>query len=136
MAKTINLSFDGYWLKAIGDDAKGSGIYLVYRGVDKDKSVSLKELIYIGESETVQARIEKHEKNDKWKAKLQTGEILIFSFASVTSPDRERAEAALIFKHKPDCNDEYVNNFPFDQTTVNSKGKCKFILPSFTVNKT
>jgi len=135
MAKTINLDFDGYYPKMIGKSAKGSGIYLVYRCIEKEKTVYLKKLIYIGESEKVWERVDKHGKKEEWESKLQDAEVLCFAFASINGTDRKQAEAALIFKHKPECNEEYVDNFPFDQTTVNSKEKCKFISPSFTVSR-
>ena len=102
-----------------------------------EKNISIRKLIYIGESGKVKDRISGHRKKDEcWNGKLQSGEVLCYSFAPIASPDREMAEAALIFKHKPECNDEYVDNFPFDQTTVNSKGRCNSISSSFTVNKT
>lgn len=138
MAKTFDLSFSGYWRERfLSDVPNNSGIYLVYtcKNIDQ-QTLSTIKLIYIGESDKVRERIEKHEKKNQWKSKLLTGQELCFSFTSIENPDRERAEAALIFKHKPECNDEYVDNFPFDQTTVSSKGRCEFISPSFTVDKT
>ncbi len=61
--------------------------------------------------------------------------MLCYSFALITSPNREQAEAALIFKHKPVCNDDYKDNFPYDETTIKSSGHCKEIAESFTVRK-
>ncbi len=139
MDKTISLDFQGYWREINqGGIPNNSGIYLVYRCVynSSAKTVTLNKLIYIGEAEKVKERIENHEKKTMWRKKLQQGEQPCFSFAPIANPDRERAEAALIFKHKPECNEEYVNNFPFDQTTVSSKGRCEFISPSFTVYRT
>ena len=37
--------------------------------------------------------------------------------------DWERAEAAMIFKHKPPCNTQFVESFPFDTTTITTSGK-------------
>lgn len=140
MSKTIDLSFDGYWREVnVGGVPNDSGIYLVYVCTynQNEKNVSIRKLIYIGETEKVRERIQNHEKKEEcWDKKLNSGEVLCFSFAPVQSPDRERAEAALIFKHKPECNEEYVHNFPYEETSVNPKGKCTFINPSFTVHKT
>ena len=111
---------------------------MVYRCThnEQENTVSLKKLLYIGEAEQVRERIEGHEKKKEWKSKLLPGEQLCFSFAPVTNPDRERAEAALIFKHKPECNEEFINDFPYEETTVKSSGKCEFIESSFTVQTT
>jgi hypothetical protein len=139
MDKTIALDFQGYWREINqGGIPNNSGIYLVYRCVfnQSGQTVTLNKLIYIGESEEVKDRIENHEKKPIWQKKLQQGEQLCFSFAPITNSDRERAEAALIFKHKPECNEEYTTNFPFDTATINSSGRCDSIIASFTVNKT
>lgn len=139
MNKTINLEFNGYWREVNqGGIPNNSGVYLVYRCVfnQSDQSVTLNKLIYIGEACEVKKRIENHEKKPMWQKKLQLGEQLCFSFASIASPDMERAEAALIFKHRPECNEEYTTSFPFDSTTVNSSGRCYSIETSFTVNRT
>jgi hypothetical protein len=45
-------------------------------------------------------------------------------------------EAAYIFKHKPPENEEYIDSFPFDQTTVNSSGITRKLNTSFTVKRT
>jgi hypothetical protein len=42
----------------------------------------------------------------------------------------------MIFKHKPLENTEYVNDFPFDQTTMNLSGKTALLHTSFTVYRT
>lgn len=139
MNKTMNLEFQGYWREVNqGGIPNNSGIYLVYRCVfnQADQTVTLNKLIYIGEAGEVKKRIEDHEKKPVWQKKVQYGEQLCFSFAPITSPDRERVEAALIFKHKPECNEEYTMNFPFDATTVNSSGRCYSIIGSFTVDRT
>lgn len=136
MAKIINLNFEGYWIKreVVPSNA---GIYLVYVGKYNEKTdkVSLRRLIYIGEAENVNERLSNHEKWSEWEKFLQTGEILIFSMARATSPDRERAECALIYHHKPPTNEECTKEFPYEDTTVISEGRCAFISPEFTVKR-
>jgi hypothetical protein len=62
--------------------------------------------------------------------------VLCFSAARVeTKATRQRAEAALIFKHKPPVNDEYTGSFPFDTTTIKANGKIAKLTTSFTVKK-
>lgn len=52
------------------------------------------------------------------------------------APDRERAECALIYHHKPKCNDECKHSFSYEETTVVSAGRHKFIESPITVEKT
>ena len=80
-------------------------------------------------------RVDGHEKWDEWEDKLSWGQILCFSAALITlSGGRERAEAAMIYKHKPPCNEEYVNSFPYYETTVKTSGKNALLSSNFTVS--
>ena len=99
--------------------------------------MTLKRLLYIGESGDVQDRVANHDVWSSWRRELKQGEVLCFT-AALISPeaDRQRAEAAMIFKHKPPCNTEYTDNFPFDTTTVTTSGKNALMHASFTVTRT
>ena len=134
--KTIALDFQGYWLEVNkGGVPEKAGIYCVYAGT-YDKSadtVSLRELIYVGESYNVGARISNHERLSDWKKRLNTGETLCYSFAGATSEDRERAEAAVIYHHKPPCNTEYKDSFPFTETIIRTSGRNARLDSCFTV---
>ena len=135
--KTYTLSFNGYFRKpAIDSLPAKSGIYGVYRCTfnAQAKTVSLKELLYIGEADDINDRVTSHERWPDWEAKLKAGEVICFT-ASLISPqaDRERAEAAMINHYKPACNKEYVNNFPFGTTTVSIKGAWAEKKKEFTV---
>lgn len=139
MAKTIKLEFDGYWREVnLGSVPARSGIYLVYVCTYNESrdTVTLNKLIYIGEAENVHDRIAGHEKWPKWREYVPKGSEICFSFAGVTSSDRERAEAALIYYHKPPCCDEYIDSFPFEDTTVVSSGRCAKLSSPITVKKT
>lgn len=136
--KTIAVEFDGYWR----DDNKGgipatSGIYCVYECTHNvsEKTVTLQKLIYIGEAEVVRSRIADHEKRPDWLKHVHQGNEMAFSFGGVSSSDRERGEAAMIFKHKPPENTEYVDAFPFDKTTMSLSGKTALLTTNFTVNR-
>jgi len=137
--KTIASEFDGYWRdKDKGSIPSKSGVYCVYEctyNSEKD-SVSIHRLIYIGEADDVKDRIAKHGKRDKWLKHVRRENELCFSLGGVGSTDRSRAEAALIFKHKPPENDEYVDSFPFDKTTVSLSGKTALLTTRFTVDRT
>jgi len=139
-AKSYSLEFDGYWREpnVSGLPAK-SGIYGVYAcAYDAvGKTVTLNRLLYIGEAADVRDRVSNHECWPDWRQQLKQGEVLCVN-AALISPevDRQRAEAAMIFKHKPPRNTEYVDNFPFDTTSVVTAGKNALMHASFVVTRT
>ncbi|MFB3888293.1 MAG: GIY-YIG nuclease family protein [Candidatus Bathyarchaeia archaeon] len=142
--KTINLTFDGYWREINKDGIpKKSGVYLTYSckynpptKEGERGTVDLTKLIYIGEAEDANDRIATHDKWDDWRKQVPKGEEICFSFAEVASPDRERAECALIYYHKPVCCDKSTETFDYDETTIISSGCCKFIKSPITVKRT
>jgi len=134
--KTFNQEFDGYWREPNkASIPSSSGVYCVYECTHnvEAKTVSIHKLIYIGESADVNGRIANHEKLDDWKEHVRQGKILCYSFTPVEDRYRARVEAAFINHHKPVVNTEYVDDFPFDKTTVNSKGKITKIDDTFIV---
>ena len=137
--ETYDLDFDGYWLekKKSGVPDK-SGIYGVYtcKYHESDNTVSLKRLIYIGEAANVKNRIGSHEKWKNWQNELKSGQQICFNFAPISPAKREQAEAAMIYEHKPVCNSEYTDRFPYDTTTVNTSGKKRKMTKQFTVYRT
>jgi hypothetical protein len=134
--KTFNVSFDGYWReeKASGIPNK-SGVYCVYACTHNvvNNTVSLHELLYIGESDKVCDRIRNHEMKTEWKSRVPPSEELCYSFAEVDLANRPRVEAALIFKHRPPFNVEYASRFPFETTQIISTGKVALLNTDFTV---
>jgi len=137
--QTYSIEFDGYWREENkGSVPNNSGIYCVYsctNNVDKN-NITIKKLIYIGESENVNERLEGHEKLPKWEKHLETDEELCYSFGAISTSSRVRSEAAMIFKHKPPENTEYKDSFSFDQTTMKLSGKTAKLTTNFTVNRT
>jgi hypothetical protein len=139
LTKTVNLNFDGYWLEVNKSGVPAeSGIYAVYvcRYNQEKGTVILDNLIYFGEAENVNERISDHEKWSEWREEVPSGSQICFNFAGVASPDRERAECALIYYHKPTCNDECKHSFPYEDTTVVSTGRNALIRSPITVKKT
>ena len=139
-AKSYILNFDGYWRAPnAGGLPADSGVYCVYAGTHKtqENTVSLRQLLYIGEAANVRDRVVGHERWHDWERKLQPGEVLCFSAALIgPKTDRQRAEAAMIYKHKPPLNVEYVNSFPYEQTTISTKGQNALLHSHFTVYTT
>lgn len=138
MTDRVDLEFKGYYLeKSKGGIPAQSGIYCVYRSVYSASSdtVSLKELLYIGESANMKDRVANHEKEKDWKKHLGRGETLSFSYTAILS-GRERTEAALIYKHKPIENSEYRNSFPFRSLRVITSGRNWGLKKDFTVLNT
>lgn len=140
MERSYTLNFDGYWREPnVGGLPAQSGIYGVYAATFNQQAgtVTLNRLIYIGESADVRARVANHEKWPLWKRQLRAGEIVCLNAATISGEaDRLRVEAAMIYKHKPICNDEYTSNFPFDTTTVTTTGKNALMETYFTVYRT
>ena len=139
-SQSYSLAFEGYWRAAnvSGLPAK-SGIYGVYACVHntQEKTVSLKRLLYVGEGANVRDRVSNHERLPDWRKRLNSGEELCFNAAAISGEsDRQRAEAAMIFKHKPPCNTTYVDAFPFDATTVTTSGSNALMQASFAVQRT
>lgn len=138
--KSYTLNFYGYWREPnISGLPEKSGIYGVYactHDINAGK-VNIKRLIYIGESKDVKARVAGHNKWEEWKGKLRAGEVICLNVAEISpEADRQRAEAAMIFQHKPTCNTEYTENFPFDLTNIETEGKNTLMDSSFSVEET
>lgn len=135
---TFNVNIEGYWRdRNKAGLPSNSGVYFVYAGSYniQNNSVLLHSLIYIGEADDVRARVQNHEKYNMWLGYLNYGQELYFSAGSVLSINRNRVEAAYINHHKPPANTEYVNSFPFDQTTIISSGETELINTYFRVNR-
>jgi excinuclease UvrABC nuclease subunit len=138
-AKTISLDFGGYWREPnIGSLPANSGIYTVYECSynSEEGTVSLRRVISIGEADNVKDRIKNHEKWPEWRRYCGAGNQICFSCAEIPKVDRQRAEAALIFKHKPPVNTDYKDSFPFDQTTIILSGRFALLTKEFTVDRT
>lgn len=128
------LNFQGYWRINKTDVAEYPGIYCVY-----DSSYgNLTDILYIGgTSRTINARMSEHADDDDgilewvWKAE---GRPLYFSAAKFESnSDIERLEAAMIYQHKPSCNDQLKHHFSYPKTEVLTSGKNHNLSPYFMV---
>lgn len=118
----------GYW----SDEQRleipdASGIFLVFRaGIDPEtKAMEVQELLYVGEHRSARYGIENDPTRARWQAFLQPEEELWYAVGLCSYLHRDRLAAAMINAHKPRFNDhsEYLDRFPFDETTVHVYGK-------------
>ena len=94
-----------------------SGVYFVFGGISRgDGRCSLKRLIYIGESGSIQERLATHEKKDRFENSLQDGERLYYAYTLVPASERELCEKGLI-RH-------FAERFP--DTLINEKSTKSF----------
>ena len=134
----ITLSFEGYWSEAYKSGVPAqSGVYCVYSCIHnkEQKTGIIKKLLYIGESENARERIANHDRLDDWLKIVPIGQTLCYSFAPVNSIDRERAEAALIFKTQPSYNTEHKKEFIYNDTKIITNGKNTFLPTVFLLSE-
>jgi hypothetical protein len=140
MTANYPLNFDGYWREPnVGGMPSNSGIYGVYACTydPYGKTVSLQRLLYIGEAADIRNRTVNHEKWGEWRRQLKSGEVLCLNAALISGQsDRCRAEAAMIFSHKPPCNTDYRDSFPFDTTNISTGGSNALMKSLLTAYRT
>jgi len=142
MVKTYNLDFAGYWRdkKKIGLPHV-PGIYCVYKGnLQEDKTVALDKIVYIGEAEDINKRHneKEHEHYKDFVRVCGGADHVWYSAAEVLGGEKERkrVENALIFRIQTEINDKGKDSFCYPETTMNSKGKHRYIPETFTVEET
>lgn len=136
MEKTINLTFEGYWReKNFSGIPNYSGIYVFQecKYNPTTNAVDLIKILYIGQAENCNKRIINHEKISEMKRYISYGNELCVNVANIIDPDKSRAEATLVYKHKPKFNDNLKDYFAYDRTTINNSGKYELLISSFTV---
>ena len=134
MYNSISLDFDGYYEeKDLPLESHNcSGVYVVYRGTNKSPT----KLLYIGRTGDFSDRPSKnHHKYKAWQRESNKyKEELYFSVAD--TKDEEIAEAALIFKIKPELNEKLKDKFDYYETRVKASGVKAFIDDYFVVKQT
>ena len=125
-----DLNFKGYWKVPSSGVAPWPGVYCVY----VFRSLSSYRVLYIGESSEVESNLVRHKLEPRWK-RVAKGHDLYFTAAKMPeASDRRQAAAAMIHRHRPPCNDEYKDAFPFPETTVTTAGENLALEEAFTVN--
>ena len=139
-AKSYSLDFGGYWREPnVAGLPAVSGVYGVYACTYdlREKAVSLRRLLYIGEAADIRNRVTCHERWNDWQRAREAGEELCFNAAAIgPQDDRERAEAAMIHEHKPPLNIEFMRTFPYDVTVVATTGRNALMKAMFAVYPT
>lgn len=138
MAKTINLAYEGYWRERNFNGVPAySGVYTFMEcKLNSDDTVTLINILYIGKADNVKERVQKHDKLDVMKRSLSYGNELCINCAPVSGTDQDRAEAALIYKHKPPFNDQLKDWFNYDTTIISNSGRYSLLERLFTVIRT
>lgn len=134
----VKLNFRGYWREVNRAGIPNiEGVYLVYRCIynTENDTVSLKELVYIGQSKDVNQRIAEHSLKGDFTHVLKAGETLCYSVAEVESK-LDLVENALVFMQKPRCNDRLKDNYTFEDASFDLGGRCSLVkYQSFTITK-
>lgn len=106
-----------------------SGIYMVYRCTfnQEKQTVSLKELLYIGQAQNIQDRISHHNMHQEFIDATNDGEQICYSYAEVNEQDLDIVENALIFAQKPRLNDELKDNYNHKPAQFNIEGQCALL---------
>ena len=128
--KTYTLNFNGYWREANkGGIPSVPGIYLVYRCIYNRiaNTVSLLELVYIGQSDNVKRRINEHSDTNDLGACLRQGEELCYSVAEIRIQDLGLVENALIFAQKPRMNAIGKKSYNYPDASFNIGGRCALL---------
>ena len=134
--KEFALEFKGYWRQDHKNRIpRESGIYCVYacRCDSEKRTVSLRKLLFIGGSGDMRTHLENNTQEQEWKKHLEQGEELCYSAAKLGSGERFRAEAAMIYVHKPPCNAEHTDRFLFAKTRITTGGSNRFLEPDIIV---
>lgn len=123
----FNLNFNGYWRyqNRMGIP-NTSGVYLVYRARynEKENTVGLLEIIYIGQALNMRERINNHDKISEFEQELLQGEELCFACAEV-SEYLDEVENALIFAQKPKLNEKLRDGYKYKiPAKFKIDGKC------------
>lgn len=133
------LKFEGYWTR--GNEGwlpACSGVYCVYSCIEHEatKTVNLLKLLYIGRANDIRKRHMNHEKLAYWLNSLKEGETLCYSYARLPVRSLAICEAAMIFHHKPPCNEIGDLGFYHEKTRVVTSGCNRFLVSKFIVPRT
>ena len=135
--KSFTLNFSGYWRESKKEHIPGfTGIYLVYRCVYNPSSdtVTLRELVYIGQSDDVNERILQHSQNRDFQRVLFLGEELCYSVSEVQKKDLDLVENALIYAQQPKLNNQGKDSFRYQDCSFNLVGRCALLkFTSFSI---
>lgn len=128
--KYYALNFNGYWREEkIAGIPEVTGVYMVYRCVYNvaTKTVTLRELLYIGKALNVNRRIAEHSASGDFREELRQGEQFCYSVAEVGKSDYSLVENALIFAQQPRLNIQGRESFNYPDSSFNIGGRCALL---------
>ena len=128
--KKYNVTFMGYRRDVnAGSLPSSSGIYMVYRCVydEQSKTVSLKELFYIGQAFDLNHEINYHERHKEFLGQAKEGEQICYAYARVDKADLDIIENALIFAQKPRLNKNLKDNYNHEAAEFQIEGRCALL---------
>lgn len=134
--RSYNLNFNGYWLESAFSSVENcSGIY-VFQECYYDYStntVSLKRILYIGQAKNCNERICKHDKIPEFKKGISQGNQLCITYCKCESNDLDIIENALIYYYKPPYNDNCLDTFEYETTSIICTGRYSLLRQSVNV---
>lgn len=135
--KTIKLNYEGYWREPNFNGVPVySGVYSFYEcKFNADKTVTLVNLLYIGQAKNCRERVVGHNKLDEMRSSLTTGNVLCVHTAPLNELDKDRSENALIYHHQPPFNDLLKDSFNYDTTSIMCGGRYNLLSQNFTVQR-
>lgn len=128
--KTYDLKFKGYWRDV---NRQGlpmtAGIYIVYKCTYNELSdtVTLLEILYIGQAKNLNERVDTHDKREVFISKCDGAETLCYSVAEVKETDLNIVENALVFAQKPALNDKLKDRFSYESAEFHIEGRCALL---------
>lgn len=138
--RIYNLDFRGFTREGKKNTLPDySGLYFVYRGVrhkgkDNTYTCSLKELLYIGQAENINKRINgEHEHFEDWCSYLDEGEMLYYSTCPVPQYQLDEVEAACIYHAQPPVNTQNKDSYNYNPVKIKTSGRVALIDKEFIV---
>lgn len=106
-----------------------SGIYIVYRCryIPETDKVQLSKIIYIGQAEDINERLNNHEKYNDFLAECAAREEICYAYANVAVEELDIIENALIFAQKPELNTQLVDSFNHEASSFTIDGACALL---------
>ncbi len=136
--KKYALQFDGYWREINkGGVPENSGVYLIYTcKYNKDSNtVSLSDIIYIGQAKNLKSRIAGHNE-EEFEKYIKQGETLCYACAPVDEKDLDLVENALVFVQQPKGNVKLKDSYTHEEASFIIEGTCSLLKKTvFNISK-
>lgn len=123
------IDFKGYWPITRAAVADHAGLYCIFADISPTRA----RLLYIGETDHIEHRINHHNRKEHWKIEADGCPLYFTVYALDKAADREQVEAALINELQPPCNEYYKTGFPFPETKIKVTGPVYILEKYFTV---